>query len=709
VDSQRSRLPAASVSPLGTHDPRRVGPYELESKLGEGGMGAVYLGRRPGGPLVAVKVVRPELASDPAFLARFRDEVGNAQRVASFCTAQVLDHGEESGRAYMVNEYIDGPSLREYVSENGALSPAMLHGVAVGVAAALVAIHAADLVHRDLKPGNVLLSISGPRVIDFGIARALDAAAGHTATGQVIGSPGWIAPEQILSQQVTPAVDVFAWGCLVAFAGIGRNPFGTGSFQVMAARVVHAEPELGGLPPQLARLVRRALDKDPGRRPSAQELLLALVGGVGEAAVSTTLGETWAESPAELLEDQDQPTEVVEPTEPPREPAEPAQPALHGIAAAQPTEPGPLNETETEPGRDHRLHQPPAAAAVEAPTRPPRRARGNNRALLGAVAGVTLATLGVAGGLYAFQAAGDDDPETGPSGTPVSTPAESYTTVPQAEMLVRIDTRPGWPDPCHAKLGLFKPGVDGRPRDLLPGKGCDMLGQWSKDHTKIAFTRRIRPEAGSEEELWVVNPDGSGARRLFGPAKGVGRVAWSPEGDKIAHIAEVYGKTEIHLTDLNGQTTQLTDDGRKKADMIWSKDGKLAFWAGESDTEQQIYYLRVDKPQQKDWVQVTNKTIARYGVNDPHWSPDGSTMAFTLRTANGKNDIAIIGADGKNFRRLTDDPLHEMDPAWSPGGKWLAFVRGPVATPTIWAMPLNNGGKPRRIGPEGDVGHPTWY
>ncbi|NVI87637.1 serine/threonine-protein kinase [Actinomadura sp. BRA 177] len=280
---------ASSLRELRPDDPTRIGRYRIEAKIGEGGMGAVYLGRGEDGRPVAVKVVRAELAGDRTFLARFHDEAANAQRVASFCTAQVLEHGEDLGLAYMVTEYIDGPSLLEHVSEKGALSPGMLHGVAVGVAAALVAIHSAGLVHRDLKPSNVLLSISGPRVIDFGIARALDMVSSHTRTGQVVGTPGWIAPEQITTQQVTTAVDVFAWGCLVAYAASGRNPFGQGSFQLLAARAVHAEPETGDLPPSLSGLVQAALRKDPGARPSVRDLLLALVGGGVEAAVTTEL------------------------------------------------------------------------------------------------------------------------------------------------------------------------------------------------------------------------------------------------------------------------------------------------------------------------------------------------------------------------------------------------------------------------------------
>jgi serine/threonine protein kinase len=280
-------------------DPTRVGPYRIEAKVGEGGMGAVYLGRGTDGRPVAVKVVRPELAGDRGFLARFNDECRNAERVASFCTAQVLAHGQDLGLAYMITEFIEGPSLLQHISENGTLSPGLLHGVAVGVAAALVAIHSAGLVHRDLKPSNVLLSISGPRVIDFGIARALDVATSHTQTGQVVGTPGYIAPEQILSQQVTPAIDIFAWGCLVAFAANGRNPFGTGSMQVMIGRAMHAEPDIGSLGEPLAGLVQAALRKDPATRPTSRDLLLSLVGGAAETDVTTTLGESWTSaSPA---------------------------------------------------------------------------------------------------------------------------------------------------------------------------------------------------------------------------------------------------------------------------------------------------------------------------------------------------------------------------------------------------------------------------
>jgi serine/threonine protein kinase len=297
------------AEPLGPGDPAAIGAYELIGKLGEGGMGTVYLGRNADDRLVAVKIIRPELAADPTYRARFRDEVDNAQRVASFCTAQVLGHGLADGRPYLVTEYVDGQPLEEYIETQGALPSGTLHGVAVGVAAALTAIHSAGLVHRDLKPANVLLSVSGPRVIDFGIARATNRAADsaratapkqHTQDGIVMGSPGWMAPEQVLRGEIGTAVDVFAWGTLVAIAGTGRHPYGVGSVIAMAARAGRGGPDLDGLSEPLYGLVSKALDPDPDRRPSAQQLLLSLVGGTAGGAEGGAMGDAQTVADREL-------------------------------------------------------------------------------------------------------------------------------------------------------------------------------------------------------------------------------------------------------------------------------------------------------------------------------------------------------------------------------------------------------------------------
>ncbi|GII29898.1 serine/threonine-protein kinase [Planotetraspora mira] len=277
-----SRSPGAE--PLRAGDPPVIGPYRLLGRLGEGGMGTVYLATAPTGRVVAVKVVKAEFTQDENFAARFHAEVDNARRVASFCTAQVLDNGDaEDGRPYMVTEYIAGVPLSRQIATYGPLEPGALTGVALGVAAALAAIHVAGLVHRDLKPANVMLSMSGPRVIDFGIARALDATQGFTRAGELLGSPGWWAPEQVRGEEVTPATDIFAWGCLVAYAGSGRRPYGFGDAPALAARVLNTSPDLGSLPAPLDELVRRTTHLDASRRPTAQDLLIALVGGVAPA------------------------------------------------------------------------------------------------------------------------------------------------------------------------------------------------------------------------------------------------------------------------------------------------------------------------------------------------------------------------------------------------------------------------------------------
>jgi serine/threonine protein kinase len=260
-------------------DPATVGPYEIVGRLGEGGMGSVYLGRSASGQLAAVKLIRPELALDPGFRRRFAAEAANGQRVASFCTAAFLGSGMEGDRPYLATEYIKGPTLADHIARSGALPPSTLQSFAIGVAAALTAIHAAGLVHRDLKPSNVILSVSGPRVIDFGIARALDMSTGLTAAGELVGSPGWLAPEQIRQEPTGTAADIYTWGCLVAYAGRAGHPHGSGDFAELAARILYAEPDLDGLPDTLRRIVAMTLDKDPSRRPTARDLLLTLSGG----------------------------------------------------------------------------------------------------------------------------------------------------------------------------------------------------------------------------------------------------------------------------------------------------------------------------------------------------------------------------------------------------------------------------------------------
>ncbi|WP_018636584.1 protein kinase domain-containing protein [Parafrankia elaeagni] len=309
VDHNGEHAPAARGQPgsgmppgevLHPHEPRVIGPYRLLRRLGAGGMGTVYLAESAG-RRVAVKIVRPDLAADEEFRRRFRQEVDAARRVAPFCTAEVLDADPDAPAPYLVTEFIDGVRL-DHAVENGPIGGSTLTGLAVGVATALTAIHSAGLVHRDLKPSNVLLSMSGPRVIDFGIAQALEGAkAKPTAWG--FGSAGWMAPEQVNGQPIGPEADVFTWGILVAFAGTGHHPFGTGTDLELSTRIVSWEPDLLGLPPGLKTLVAAALAKNPDARPNARDLLLNLI-ALPPTTPSADSGDGAAWRPSDAAVDQ---------------------------------------------------------------------------------------------------------------------------------------------------------------------------------------------------------------------------------------------------------------------------------------------------------------------------------------------------------------------------------------------------------------------
>ncbi|WP_162794759.1 serine/threonine-protein kinase [Nonomuraea lactucae] len=260
------------VLPLLDEDPRAVGLHRLEGRLGAGGQGTVYVGRGGDGALVAVKLLHPHLMADHREQQRFLREVETAQRVAPFCTAQVLDFGFVAGRPYIVSEFVDGPSLQTAVRDNGPRGAAALQRLAVNTATALAAIHEAGVVHRDFKPGNVLLGPDGPVVIDFGIARALDLSQ-SIVSSQPIGSPAYMAPEQIAGGDVTPAADLFAWGATMVYAATGRRAFAGDSIPGILHMILRGEPDLGGLEGALRELLGECLAKDPAQRPTAARVI----------------------------------------------------------------------------------------------------------------------------------------------------------------------------------------------------------------------------------------------------------------------------------------------------------------------------------------------------------------------------------------------------------------------------------------------------
>ena len=253
-------------------DPQLIGPYRLRGRLGAGGMGQVFLGLSAGGRPVAVKVVGAHLATDPEFRERFRREIAVARKVSGVYTAPVIDADVDGPMPWLATAYVEGPSLADAVPEHGPLPAESVLALARGLAEGLKAIHAAGVVHRDLKPANVLLASDGPRVIDFGISRAAEASA-LTRTGLVVGSPGFMSPEQAEGREVGPPSDIFSLGAVLAFAATGQGPFGTGSTPALVYRVVYSPPNLDHLPAEVRPLIERCLAKDPAARPTAARLL----------------------------------------------------------------------------------------------------------------------------------------------------------------------------------------------------------------------------------------------------------------------------------------------------------------------------------------------------------------------------------------------------------------------------------------------------
>ncbi|MES9541998.1 protein kinase [Actinomadura sp. NPDC000600] len=269
----------AGPVPLTAADPTRLGGWELLGRIGAGGQGVVYLGRPaapgPGPSRVAVKLLHAQLVGDAYARERFVRELAVLERVAGFCTAQMLAADVAGDRPYIVSEYVPGPSLRALVRDEGPRTGAALDRLAISSVTALSAIHRANVVHRDLKPQNVLMGPDGPRVIDFGIARAFDA--GATMTSQVVGTPAYMAPEQFTGR-VGPSADLFSWASTLLFAATGRDPFAGGPLPAVMYRILHETPDLGALPGPLAEVAAACLAKDPQARPTSEDVLLWLLG-----------------------------------------------------------------------------------------------------------------------------------------------------------------------------------------------------------------------------------------------------------------------------------------------------------------------------------------------------------------------------------------------------------------------------------------------
>ncbi|MCF3174500.1 protein kinase [Streptomyces sioyaensis] len=291
--------------PLSAEDPVVVGPYRLRARLGAGGMGEVYLGESGSGRRVAVKLVRAEIAKDPGFRRRFRREVELAMKAGGFWTAPVVDADPDAPTPWVASQYVPGPSLAEQVAAHGPLDEAALRQLAAGLAEALQAFHRIGLVHRDLKPSNVLLLDDGPRVIDFGISKALedDTGTALTVTGTVLGTPAFMSPEQAVGREVGEPSDIFSLGSVLTFAATGRGPFGDGSTHALLFRVVHEPPVLSGLPPGVRPLIAACLSKEPADRPRAADLAGMAVGAVPVEAPGPVAAQGPVDGPGRTVHD----------------------------------------------------------------------------------------------------------------------------------------------------------------------------------------------------------------------------------------------------------------------------------------------------------------------------------------------------------------------------------------------------------------------
>ncbi|MGY1496431.1 protein kinase domain-containing protein [Streptomyces sp. QTS52] len=741
------------MKPLGAGDPASVGEgrYRLVGRLGQGGMGVVYFGRSRSGRAVAVKVVRPELSTEPGFRRRFADEVAAARRVGGFHTAPVVDADPEGEPAWLVTAYVPGPTLRDLLDQVGPLPADTLTVLAAGLAEALAAIHQAGVIHRDLKPANIIVAEDGPRVIDFGIARALDGTA-LTQTGFQIGTLGFLAPEQLLGGALTPAVDMFALGVVLSQAA-GRAPFGDGGSAAWPYRVVHEQPDLTDVPDLLRGLVAACLAKDPLDRPGPSEFLDQLT--VRHPSDTWLPAEATAlirrQAPAAYLEAADRPSAV--PTDPRvtvsgLPPVADGQPlathprttvsgppvadgqALAGdqratVSASPPvadryapdTDPRPVPPTLPAPGEgqviaSHPLtvQSPPGPGFGPPPDLTPVQPRtglvpsgdaGVRRGRRGTVAGAALLVAAAIAGLLVWQLwTGSGEPGANNAGGTSPSPRRSTPAAfPDAPLLVRLDMDPGSSE-CHSVIGRRDSTTD-NPEQLIDGT-CDALPQWSPGRQSFAFTRKTT--AGSA--VWTANADGTGVRRIA--AISGGRVSWSPDGKRLAVLRrDADGVQQLFAVNVSdGSAQQLTTGSGKVDDPAWSPDGKVIAVCLQKTSGWQVHVVDPARPGTEP-RQVTHQSRRAL---DPVWSPDSRYFAYTAGApgVGTGGDIRIARADGSDDRRLVQTAAQEMDPVWSPDGKWVAFVRGPFDRPAIWAVRADGTGARKLTTGSTPEGHPSW-
>ncbi|MFJ6382337.1 serine/threonine-protein kinase [Kitasatospora sp. NPDC092039] len=533
---------------LAADDPRQVGEYRLLRQLGAGGMGRVYLGRTTGGRTVAVKVVRPDLAGDGAFRARFRLEVEAARRVGGAWTAPVLDADTEGGRPWVATGYIAGPALTSAVGEFGPLPEPAVRTLGVGLAEALAHVHGLGLVHRDVKPSNVLLTLDGPRLIDFGIARALDATTMLTQSGQVFGSPGFMSPEQANGLPAGPASDVFSLGAVLAYAATGTRPFGSGvSVPVLLYRVLHEEPDLSGLDGPLRAVVRDCLAKDPAARPTPGQLRERLD---GDGAAAARLGHgDWL--PAPLAAAVGRSAVQLLDLEGEREAGPAPEPTAAGAPGFGP--PAPL----TAPA--------PPATPLTAPATVPHPPRTRGRRGYGVLAAVLVGVLLLGGGYLLVERLRDEDQRATGSSSGQNAPAGGRTAPPSAPASKNSEPTDDGSDPAEDS-----PAPGASPTEPGPGTiPAKFLGTWTGERKAVngdvtTVTLTIAQSAPSQAKSRI---------RVETPTAG----AWC-EGAWTLSDADESRVTYASKTTGYSPGGRCIDDGETYRKIMMLPDGALRYY-----------------------------------------------------------------------------------------------------------------------------------
>ena len=628
-----------------------VGGYRLLSRLGAGGMGQVFLGESPGGRMVAVKVIHPALAADGQFRARFAREVDAARRVGGFHTAPVVDADPYADPPWMVTAFIDGPSLQEAVDRNGPLPVERVRRLGAGLAEGLAAIHACDLVHRDLKPGNVIMAADGPRIIDFGIARAAGASA-LTSAGVMVGTFGYMSPELLRGEPAGPASDVFALGCVLAFAATARPPFGDDVAAAVMFRVLTADPDLQGVPdPGLHQLIIACLAKTPAERPAVTAVLAALADRV-PAPTSLDRRAFRAADPV---------------TGPPRDlaPARELAPASELAPARAMT--GPDTHTQapsrapvpTGPGPQV---QPPPAAAP--PGRPPRRTNRRRTGVL-LVAGSVVAALAVAVPLLLSP----DHPHAAPGHTlSPAAGASSQASFPGTGSPGSRSPSPGAGSPGTGSRGTKSPAPKPVPTSAVAPRDAAFHGSSNAVFFDVAFSPDGRTVAAAGGVIagafvWDI-VTGHLTTLADSSGSGVSEVAFSPDGTLLATAD---GNDSEYLWSMpSGRlvaTLTRPNAGGAPYGMAFSTDGtRLA--VGEGAFQSVL------------WDVTTRRLLFNLkdatGISGVAFSPDGKLLACS-----GGAAFVWDVATGQRVANLYDDPGTKSDVndvAFSPDGSRLATV-----------------------------------